>query len=258
MKPIFSVHAGEYLVGTHIEENFKHLNVWLPSKDTGVDLLVTDKTNSRALALQVKFSKDFLGSLGNSSSEVVVAKVKAGGWWTFNQKKLSSSAADLWILVLYRFTKRDYDFIIIEPQELLKRYRQLGKDQERIQSYLWVTASNRCRGTRGLDKQQQDEVALDQYTSPIRDLSAYLNNWQTIEAKLSTGEHSRSCCLGSVRAVLWAERARALDRPSERILTRRPWVRRVDRSVTGRSNRRHRTAGAERLERIVGTWFCPD
>jgi hypothetical protein len=113
MKPIFSVHAGEYLVATHIEENYKHLNVWLPSKDTGVDILVTDKANRRTLSLQVKFSNDFLGSLGNSTSDAVVAKVKAGGWWTFNQKKLSSSVADLWILVLYRFTKRDYDFIIM-------------------------------------------------------------------------------------------------------------------------------------------------
>jgi hypothetical protein len=185
VKPIFSVHAGEYLVGTHIEENYKDLNVWLPSKDTGVDILVTDKANGRTLSVQVKFSKDFLGSLGNSTSEAVVAKVKAGGWWTFNQKKLTGSAADLWILVLYRFTKRDYDFIIIEPQELLKRYNQLGKHQEAIQSYIWVTSSNRCWETRGLSKKQQDEVALDQYENPIRDLSEYLNNWQSVEAKLS-------------------------------------------------------------------------
>ena len=45
-----------------IEENFKHLNVWLPSKDTGVDILVTDKANRRTLSMQVKFSKDSLGA----------------------------------------------------------------------------------------------------------------------------------------------------------------------------------------------------
>jgi hypothetical protein len=185
MKPIFSVHAGEYLVATHIEENYKTLNVWLPSKDTGVDILVTDKANRRTLSVQVKFSKDFLGSLGNSTSDAVVAKVKAGGWWTFNQEKLNSSVADLWILVLYRFTKRDYDFVIIEPQELLKLYSQLGRLQETIQSYVWVTSSNRCWETRGLSKQQQDDVANDQYSDPIRDLSEYLNNWQSVEAKLS-------------------------------------------------------------------------
>jgi hypothetical protein len=187
MKSIFSVHAGEYLVATHIEERYKHLNVWLPSKDTGVDILVTDRANRRTLSVQVKFSKDFLGSLGNSTSDAVVARVKAGGWWKFNQQKLNSSAADLWILVLYRFTKRDYDFIIIEPQELLKRYSQLGKHQEIIHSYLWVTSSKpqRCWETRGLSPQEQDDVANDQYTNPIRDLSEYLNNWQRVEAKLS-------------------------------------------------------------------------
>jgi hypothetical protein len=185
VKPIFSLHAGEYLVATHIEENFKHLNVWLPSKDTGVDILVTDKTNRKTVSVQVKFSKDFLGSLGNSTSEAVVAKVKAGGWWTFNQKKLDSSVANLWILVLYRFTRRDYDFIIIEPRDLAERYRQLGRHPETIQSYLWVTSNNRCWETRGLSKQQQDEVANDQYTDPIRDLSEYLNNWQLVERKLS-------------------------------------------------------------------------
>jgi hypothetical protein len=60
MRPIFTVHAGEYLVGTYIEENLPHLNVWIPSRDIGTDLLVTDSTNKRAVSLQVKFSKDFM------------------------------------------------------------------------------------------------------------------------------------------------------------------------------------------------------
>lgn len=44
MKPIFSIHAGEYLVGSFIEETYKDYNVWIPSKDTGVDFLVTNPT----------------------------------------------------------------------------------------------------------------------------------------------------------------------------------------------------------------------
>ena len=39
MKSLFTVHAGEYLVGSHIERNFKRVNVWLPAKDTGVEQL---------------------------------------------------------------------------------------------------------------------------------------------------------------------------------------------------------------------------
>jgi hypothetical protein len=41
MKPLFTIHAGEYLVGLHVQKSLK-LNAWIPAKDTGIDLLVTD------------------------------------------------------------------------------------------------------------------------------------------------------------------------------------------------------------------------
>lgn len=185
MKPIFSVHAGEYLVGTHIEETYKTLNVWLPSKDTGIDLLVTDQANSKTVSLQVKFSKDFLGSSGNKLSEAVATGVKSGGWWTFKPDKIRDSKADLWVLVLYRFTQRDYDFVVIEPRELLKIYQQLSRISGTIQSYVWVTAGGKCWETRGLGRQQQTAVAKDEYTDSLRNLSAYLNDWSRLEEKLS-------------------------------------------------------------------------
>lgn len=60
MRPLFTIHAGEFIVGEHIEKNFPGLNVWIPSKDTGIDLLVTDKTNScKPISLQVKLSRDY-------------------------------------------------------------------------------------------------------------------------------------------------------------------------------------------------------
>ena len=48
MRPIFSIHAGEYITGDFIEHKLKDnanrkLNVWIPSKDTGVDLLITNQ-----------------------------------------------------------------------------------------------------------------------------------------------------------------------------------------------------------------------
>ena len=46
MRPIFTIHAGEFIVGEHLERKFKGLNVWVPTKDTGVDLLVTNSKNS--------------------------------------------------------------------------------------------------------------------------------------------------------------------------------------------------------------------
>jgi len=184
MRPIFSVHAGEYLVGTHIEENYKNLNLWIPAKDTGIDLLLTDKTNRKTLSIQVKFSKDFLGSLGKTKPEAVSAKVKSGGWWKFSRSKIEGSAADLWVLALYRFRRRDCDFINIQPQELLDRYNKLERKGEAIQSYVWVTSSKRCWETRDLKKQQEEALGLDEYTDPGRDLTRYINNWEMVKEKL--------------------------------------------------------------------------
>jgi hypothetical protein len=35
MKPIFTVHAGEHLESSEIEENYPNLRVWVSSKDRG-------------------------------------------------------------------------------------------------------------------------------------------------------------------------------------------------------------------------------
>ena len=74
MRPIFTVHAGEYLVGDYIEKKFKGCRVWIPSKDTGIDLLVTDPRGNNGVSLQVKFSKDY-----------IIPEVKAAGWWTLKR-----------------------------------------------------------------------------------------------------------------------------------------------------------------------------
>jgi len=116
---------------------------------------------------------------------VVATKIKSGGWWTFKPDKIKHSSADLWVLVLYRFTQRDYDFVVIEPHELLRKYEQLGRNNEPIQTYVWVTSGKKCWETRGLNKQQQIAIANDEYTDSVRDLSAYLNNWSRLEEKLS-------------------------------------------------------------------------
>ncbi|NWG86127.1 MAG: hypothetical protein HXY26_01205 [Hydrogenophilaceae bacterium] len=53
MRPLFTVHAGELLAGEYIERHFRNTNVWVPTKDTGTDLLVTDKKNQATVSLQV-------------------------------------------------------------------------------------------------------------------------------------------------------------------------------------------------------------
>jgi hypothetical protein len=42
MRPLFTVHAGEFVVGNEIESRFPEATLWLPAKDTGVDLLTCE------------------------------------------------------------------------------------------------------------------------------------------------------------------------------------------------------------------------
>jgi hypothetical protein len=60
LKPLFTIHAGEFLVDCEIERKFRRVNVWIPAKDTGIDLLVSNNDNSKTVSLQVKFSRDYL------------------------------------------------------------------------------------------------------------------------------------------------------------------------------------------------------
>lgn len=89
MRPIFTIHAGEYLVADYLERHYKsprQLRVWVPSKDTGIDLLVTNENCSRAMSFQVKFSKSY------GSNEFC----EAMGWWNIDSAKLAQSPADYW------------------------------------------------------------------------------------------------------------------------------------------------------------------
>ena len=63
MKPIFTVHAGEFVFGEYIEKNFRRLRLWVPTKDTGIDFLISDLTGKKTVSVQVKMSRDYRPSL---------------------------------------------------------------------------------------------------------------------------------------------------------------------------------------------------
>jgi hypothetical protein len=90
MKPLFTIHAGEYLVGSHIEQHYGKVNVWVPSKDTGVDLLLSNRDATRTVSIQVKFSKDFLSTIMNPIFRQKGSQLKSCGWWTINRKNFRS------------------------------------------------------------------------------------------------------------------------------------------------------------------------
>jgi hypothetical protein len=182
MKPIFTIHAGEYLVGSYIEEKFKKLNVWIPSKDTGIDLLITNSKNNKSVSIQVKYSKDFLVTHVDDTLKI---GLKSCGWWTLNRDKIKKSNADYWIFVLHSFYHKNIQFVIIKPKELLNRFKKIHGNSKSIQSYFWVTGKEKCWETRGLSKKDQILIANYTYKNEIRNFSKYLNNWKEIFKLLS-------------------------------------------------------------------------
>jgi hypothetical protein len=179
MKSLFTIHVGEFVVGDYIDSKFKRVNLWLPSQDTGVDLLVTDSKNQKAVSLQVKFSRDFLAT---HMPAIFQKPLRACGWWSLNRQKIAKSKADYWVFVLIGFERRTTDFVIIKPSELLARLDSIHGKPKTIQSYLWVTEINRCWETRGLKRQEQLAIAQGHYANSDRDFSKYLNYWSPIQA----------------------------------------------------------------------------
>ena len=182
MKPLFTIHAGEYLVGEHIERTFPRWNLWLPSKDTGVDLLVTNAKNRKSASLQVKFSKDF--NPGHKSP-LLQSRLLAAGWWSLDLRKIRQSEADFWVFVLPSFVEKQISFIILPPSELLRRFKAIHRPStQRVDSYLRVTKTKRCWEARGLPSADQDLIALDRFANKNRDFTAFLNAWEQIEDRL--------------------------------------------------------------------------
>lgn len=177
MKPLFTVNAGEYLVGAYIERTYPRWNVWLPSKDTGIDFLVTDTRNRKAVSLQVKFSKDY----PEHGSLLLQSRLLAAGWWSLDATKIQKSNADFWVFVLPSFVEKETSFIILPPVELLRRFKAIhGAAKKRIDSYLRVTKTKRCWEARGLPNADQELIALDRFTDENRDFTVFLNAWELL------------------------------------------------------------------------------
>src|SRR5712691_6037168 len=117
MKTLFTIHAGEFLVGSEIEQRIPTARIWLPSKDTGIDLLLTNSSNTRAVALQVKYSRDFVPRMDLALTQ----GLRASGWWTYSRRKLRASKADLWVFALPSFVHTETHYILIRPAELARR-----------------------------------------------------------------------------------------------------------------------------------------
>ena len=183
MRLMFTIHAGEYLVGDYIERTFgKRWNVWTPSKDTGIDLLVTDKKNQRTVSLQVKFGKDFLPG----KSAELRKQLSCHSWFTLSRVKLDRSEAEFWVFVLPGFASNKPDFIVIPTVKLRWHMDEIYGHKENLQVYLTSTKKSKCWETRTLRNEDLVKIARDTYENPKLDLSKYLNGagWNALKAKL--------------------------------------------------------------------------
>jgi len=182
MQPLFTIHAGEYLVGSYIERHFKKYNVWVPTKDTGIDLLVTNSTNTKTVSLQVKYSKDYTTTHMKSEFN---NSFKSWGWWTLNRSKIKSSKADLWVFVMQSFAHKTVECLIVPPETLLEILEKIHEPKKRIyQTYMWVRNDNTCWETRGLSKTEKISLAKKDCGDKNRNLTAYLNNWNLMTNRL--------------------------------------------------------------------------
>ena len=183
MKPLFTIHEGEYLVGSHIEKNYPNWHVWIPSKDKGIDFLVSNSDDSKTASIQVKFSKDYVIE---NKNPIFKKQIVCGGWWTLNKKKLYESQADFWVMVMHSYSKKNIQYIIIPSEELYRRQVKLHPKPKMIQTYLTVTEQKKCWETRGWNKQQFTRTLSNEIEEidEARNFTEFLNNWGPLEGKL--------------------------------------------------------------------------
>jgi hypothetical protein len=184
MKPLFTIHAGEYLVGLHVQKSLK-LNTWIPGKDIGIDLLVTDSKNLHAVSLQVKYGKDFLPEMKAEQRD----SLRCASWFTLNRKKIDTSQAQFWVFVLHGFKSDKPDFVVIPTSELQRRMKKIhGPDTVTFQSYLSSTKNNQCWETRGIGIEGNRQIAKGTCEYPDRDFTEYLNEngWVAVTNKLKS------------------------------------------------------------------------
>ena len=174
MKPLFTIHEGEFLTGDHIAHQLgRKYDVWVPTKDMGVDLLVTRAKRGRGFAkLQVKFSRGF------GIREEFARHVVATSWFTLNPTKIRSSPADLWVFVILTL-RHERHFVILPTHELRRRIPRSCGDMWNL--YLWVFDGGACYDTRSLGRDARLESVHQGVSDERRDYSDWLENWELLD-----------------------------------------------------------------------------
>lgn len=174
MKPIFTIHEGEFLVGDHLNRKFgRKYDVWVPTKDSGVDLLVTRKQRKgNAIRLQIKFSRSF------DIRAEFARHLVATSWFRLEPSKIRRSQADLWVFVILTL-RHEQHFVIIPKSELQKRIPR--SPRKRWDLYLWVFDNGECYQVRDLKTDERLETLHRGVRDWRRDFSEWFENWKLLE-----------------------------------------------------------------------------
>ncbi len=174
MKPIFTIHEGEFLVGDHISRALgRRFSVWVPASDQGIDLLVTPtRGRGRPVGIQVKASR------GYGIPKEFGGRVLATSWFSLKPKGIRKSHADLWALVIVT-PGGDRHFVVIPRKELKRRIpRGAGKMWN---LYLWVCQGGACYQLRGVGKADRFWSVNRGSTRKNDDYSEWLERWDLLD-----------------------------------------------------------------------------
>jgi len=192
MKQFYSIHEGEYLAGICINKAIKNCDLWIPAKDRGVDILLTNKNNNKKnVSLQIKHSKDYTPA----NSVKIQKHFRSCGWWRFGKSAVKNSLkknkknkkpADFWVFTLHSFSVNKTDCIVIKTTELYERLSKINKKGKSEQTYFWITKSGKCFETRDIEKLQKKDILDGKFNSidPKRDFTRYLNKWDPVKRHL--------------------------------------------------------------------------
>jgi len=177
MKPLFTIHEGEFLVGDYINRKFgRKYDVWVPTKDSGVDLLVTRKGHhGKPVGMQVKFSRSF------DIHKELSRDVLATSWYTLDPKKIRQSEAQLWVFVFMTLQHERY-FVLIPTSELRGRIPPGGRSKWNL--YLWAYSRGTCYQVRDLNLEERLNAVHRGVQDPHHDFSKYFDAWRLLD-KLS-------------------------------------------------------------------------
>ena len=97
------MHAGEFVFAEAIEKRYPNLKIWMPTKDTGVDFLLTGEASKSPVSVQVKMSRDYRPAFSKDDFD---EKLNAAGWFVFSYSALESSSAGIWSLILISHVRK--------------------------------------------------------------------------------------------------------------------------------------------------------